>query len=182
MSETDEEWLGSPQRFDIDLLISHPTLPPEAITAAMRWRPHITHAAGAPRRATNGATIPGRYPDTRWRYEWTYVTREQWFADALAAAALALEKRATFLRRLLDSGGKVHLSVQFLGDGYFGDAIDPDTLGRLARLGVNLGIEVFMVPQNQRRGVRRRRFVRAAHYPPPAPAPHAAPADAARRN
>ena len=174
MSETDEAWEGTLRRFDIDLLVIHPTLPPEAITAAMRWRPHVVHPAGAARRAPNGVALPGHYRDTRWRYEWCYVTREQWFTFALDAAAQALEKRALFLRRLLDSGGKVHLSVQFLGDGYFGDAVAPDTLARLARLGVHFGIEVFMVPQSQRRGTRRRRYVHPARRLPPAAA---APAD-----
>ena len=135
MNETDEAWLASPRRFDIDLLIIHPTLPPAAITAAMRWRPRVVHAVGAARSTPSGMALPGHYRDTCWRYEWRYVTREQWFAFALDSAAQALEKRALFLRRLLDSGGEVHLSVQFLGDGYFGDAIAPGTMARLARLG-----------------------------------------------
>ena len=50
------------------------------------------------------------------------------------------------------------MSVHFLRDGYFGDAISPDTLGRLARLGVQLGIQVFQVQQNECRGLRRRPF------------------------
>ena len=162
MSETDEEWVGSPRRFDIDLLIVHPTLAPEAITAAMRWRPRVVHAVGAARRTPNGMALPGYCRDTRWRYEWRYVTREQWFTFALDAAVRALEKRALFLRRLLDSGGEVHLSVQFLGDGYFGDAIAPDMLARLARLGVHFGIEVFKVRQSQRRRISRRRYVHSA--------------------
>ena len=174
MNETDEAWVGSPRRFDIDLLIVHPTLPPATITAAMRWQPHVVHAVGAARSTPNGMALPGHYRDTRWRYEWRYVTREQWFTFALDAAVRALEKRALFLRRLLDSGGEVHLSVQFLGDGYFGDAVAPDTLARLARLGVHFGIEVFMVPQSQHRGTRRRRYVHPARRLPPAAA---APAD-----
>lgn len=52
MSETDEAWAGTLRRFDIDLLIIHPTLPPETITAAMPSR--LPPAVAAP------ADVPGQ--------------------------------------------------------------------------------------------------------------------------
>lgn len=154
----DDDEQGSPRRFNIYLLIAHPSLSPAVITRGMRWRPHNAHEAGAPRRTPKGTQLPGRYFDTRWGYGWRYVARGQHFAGALDAAVRALEQRAPFLRRLLGSGGAISLSVNFLGDGYFGDNIPPDTLARLAGLGVSLGIQVFQVRQNEHRGLRRRPF------------------------
>jgi hypothetical protein len=145
MSDDDEP--GPPKRYDIDLLISHPSWAPAAITRGMRWRPFRSHEVGTPFTTPAGTVLPIRHFDTRWRYEWRYETRGQHFAGALADAVTALEKRAGFLRRLIATGGEVDLTVQFLSDGYFGDAIPPDVLARMAQLGVRLGIEVYNIPQ-----------------------------------
>jgi hypothetical protein len=145
VSRADEQ--DPPKRYDINLLIAHPSLSPVAITRGMRWRPVAAHEAGTPIRTPDGTVLPGRYFDTRWRYEWRHQTHGQHFAWALEKAVALLEKRAPFLRQVVASGGRVSLTVQFLDDGYFGDAIAPDLLTRIARLGISLGIEVFHIPQ-----------------------------------
>ena len=94
-----------------------------------------------------GALLEGNYPDTRWRYSARYTVSNQWFADKVESLMAQLLPHKAFLSRLLQSGGKLSVVVQFLGDGYFGDEIPQSTLAKIVDLGLSLSIECFVVPQ-----------------------------------
>ncbi len=53
-----------------------------------------------------------------------------------------------FLNELRATGGTAAILIQFLGDGYFGDQVPQETLAKLVRLDLDLGIECFAVPQS----------------------------------
>ena len=67
---------------------------------------------------------------------------------ALAEFVDELRGRQEFLHHLRSTGGETSVIVQFLGDSYFGDSIPLSTMSMLVELGLNLELEVFMVPQN----------------------------------
>ncbi|TAL31209.1 MAG: DUF4279 domain-containing protein [Alphaproteobacteria bacterium] len=139
---------GKKRRFDVELFIVHPTMEPAAITAALGLEPKIVHRVGDQRKTLKGTLLKGRHPDTRWRYSARYTVQDQSFVHELAKFVDYLIAYKAFLRELQATGGEACVGVQFLGDGYFGDRIEPDTLAKLADLEVGFGIECYMVPQS----------------------------------
>lgn len=139
---------SSRQRFDVELFIVHPTLDPADITAALGLQSLREQRVGEPRRTPNGIPLPGVYRDTRWRHSVRHSVEDQWFADRLTNLVNCLVARKAFLAELRSTGGRASVIIQFLGDGYFGDEIPAETLAKLAELGLDLGIESFVVPQS----------------------------------
>jgi hypothetical protein len=135
------------RRFKVELLIAHPALDPEQISAALGLVAHFKHRAGDPRRAPSGTALPGNYRDTRWRHSRRCEVVGQHFARHLAEFVGELAPHRQFFEKVIASGGSCELIIQFLGDGYLGDTITRDTLAKLAELGVDFGIECFVVPQ-----------------------------------
>ena len=138
---------GEPQHFRVELLVRHPTLTPDEITLALSLEPSIAHRIGDIRTTPKGTVLPGSRPDTRWRHVRRHETTGQWFASKVAELLAELEPHRDFLRALRATGGRAEVIVQFLGDGYFGDALPVPTLSRLADLDLELGLEIFVVPQ-----------------------------------
>jgi hypothetical protein len=138
----------SDRRFDVELLIKHPSIDPAEITAALGLEAAGSHRVGDRRMTPRGTLLEGNYPDTRWRHSARCTVSHQWFADRVESLVADLLPHKAFLSRLLQTGGKLTLIVQFLGDGYFGDEIPQSTLAKIADLGLSLGIECFMVPQS----------------------------------
>ena len=136
------------RRFHVELLIKHPTIAPSAITSALGLEPQIVHAVGERRISANGKTLPGSYPDTRWRYSKECITSDQWFAGELEALVNRLEPHKAFFDSVLATGGTACVIIQFLGDGYFGDNLSPTILAKLGELRLDFGIEVYNVPQS----------------------------------
>jgi hypothetical protein len=132
------------RRFDVELLIKHPSIDPSEITAMLGLEAAGSHRVGDRRMTPRGTLLEGNYPDTRWRHSTRYTTSNQWFADKVESLVAHLLPHRAFLLRLLQTGGEVSLIVQFLGDGYFGDTIPQSTLAKIADLGLSLGIECFM--------------------------------------
>ncbi len=148
---TERDWSdsedGTLRRFDVELLIVHPTIDPAEITAALGIEPVKTHRVGDSRRTPKGTPLPGNYQDTRWRHSIRHEAKDQWFADQFETLLSRIEPHAAFLGHLRATGGRTCLIIQFLGDGYHGDEISADTLSKLANMGLSLGIECFAEPQ-----------------------------------
>lgn len=140
---------GTPQRFAVQLFIRHPTMHPAEITAALGMDPLIQHVVGEPRRTSTGTHLPGIYQRTGWRYSNRYEVKDQWFAEELTELVDRLVPHKDFLHGLRSTGGQAMIVVQFLGDdGHFGDEIPSETLAKLVDLKLDLGLEVYMVPQS----------------------------------
>jgi len=147
-SDVSDEEDEASRRFDIELFVVHPTLRPNEISRALDLVAHFSQAVGEPRKTPKGTPLPGVCRDTRWRYTRQYTVSEQWFAQELAQFVENLRPRSEALAKLQASGGVTALIIVFLGDGYFGDAIDHDTLSAIVELGLSLEIECHVVPQN----------------------------------
>ena len=120
---------------------------PAEITAALGLEAKIAHRVGDPRKTPKGTPLSGNYPDTRWRYDVRHETKDQHFADKVAALVDRLEPHKAFLGSLRATGGRATVIVQFL-DGYFRDQISQRTLSKLADLQLDLDIECFEKPQS----------------------------------
>ena len=139
---------GTSRRFDVELLVIHPTIDPSAISTALGLEPSHAHRVGDPRVTPKGTSLPGTYPDTRWRHSARYDVKSQLFAGEVQTFVGRLAKSREFLHHLRATGGRTQLVVQFLGDGYFGDVIQTATIAQLADLNLDLGIECFADPQS----------------------------------
>lgn len=146
--ETDVE-ANTSKRFDVELLIVHPTLDPVEISTALGLDAKFAHRVGDQRKAPKGALLAGTYQDTRWRYSRRHETPDQWFAGKIAELIDCIEPHKAFLKELRSTGGKTCLILQFLGDGYFGDEIPKAVLARLIDLELDFGIECFADPQRE---------------------------------
>jgi hypothetical protein len=139
-----------PIRFDVELFIIHPTIDPLKVTRMLGLPGHFVHRAGDQRKTPRGTLLPGLYPDTRWRHCRQYETHGQWFADQVEELIDDLEPHQAFLRDLRATGGSACVTIQLLGDGYFGEVINQSILARLVNLQVDLGIESYADTQRER--------------------------------
>ena len=148
MKQNDETDVGATtsKRFDVELLIVHPTLDPAEISNALGLDANFSHRVGDQRKTPKGTLLSGTYQDTRWRYSRRHETPDQWFADKIAELIDRMEPHKAFLRELRSTGGKTSLILQFLGDGYFGDKIPQAILARLIDLELDFSIECFCAP------------------------------------
>lgn len=136
------------KRFDVELFIVHPSLDPVDITRALGMEGHVSHRVGDQRKTPKGRPLSGVYPDTRWRHCIRRAVAEQWFASEVVNFVARLEPHKEFLANVRATGGRATVIIQFLGDGYLSDSIPTDTLAKLAKLGLDLGIECFIDPQS----------------------------------
>jgi hypothetical protein len=121
----------------------HPTIDPLEITNALGLKAQRFYRVGDRRVTPKGKLLEGVYPETRWRYSVQYSPSDQWFAGKVELLLDRLEPHKKFLRQLSDTGGKLFLIVQFLGDAYFSDNLPRSTLARIIDLGLGLGIERY---------------------------------------
>ncbi len=136
------------RRFEVQLFIVHPTLDPSEISRLLGLEAHFSHRVGDRRRTPKQRLLTGIYPDTRWRHCIRYTVAEQHFASEVIKFVERLEAHKEFLANVSSKGGKASIIICFLGDGYFSDELPPETLAKLADLGLGLAVECFMVPQS----------------------------------
>jgi hypothetical protein len=139
---------GRLRRFEVALLVRHPTIDPAAITAALGLEPEFSHRVGEPRRTPKGTPLEGNYRDTRWRFSTRSEVRAQWFVRDVLTFVDRLAPHRDFLHALRTTGGTACLMIQFLDDEYYGDEIGCQALAKIVDLGLDLGIESFGVSQS----------------------------------
>jgi hypothetical protein len=136
------------RRFDVELFIEHPSLDPADISRALGLEGHFAHRAGDRRQTPKGTLLSGVYPDTRWRHCIRRTVTEHRYAAEVVDFVEKLKAKKEFLAKVMATGGKASLVIQFLGDGYLADEIAPPTLAKLADLGLVLAMECFTEPQS----------------------------------
>lgn len=149
MSEEPDDDEGSEQRFTLALFIIHPDIDPTELTERIGLLPKYSGRAGDQRRTAQGAPLPSYYRDTRWRYVEAHSVTSQHFRRELETFIGRLQPHRALFHRLRETGGSLTLIISFLGDrGHFGDNLPVARLAELADLQIDLGIEVYTVPQN----------------------------------
>lgn len=135
-----EECLNS--KYSIRLSIRHPDIDPNEITRTLGMEPDIAWTPGLPKVTSHGKILPTKAKSTYWNYD-KIVEDDPKFSVTLKKIVLNLEKHRDFLKGIIQTYGDIEIDIQFYGQANIGDIIDWDVLEKMARLKINLGIEVF---------------------------------------
>jgi hypothetical protein len=129
-------------RFYTRLIIRHPFCDPISITKELGIKPKVAHMAGDKRKTPAGTLLQGFYTETLWSHS-IRISGSRFFFDAMEPIVKRLEKSRDYLEKLTTDGGEISINFDLAGDENIGDLISLDTLQRIAKLNVRLGIEVF---------------------------------------
>jgi Domain of unknown function (DUF4279) len=124
------------------LLVIHPSADPGDITREMGLAPSRAWRCGEPRFTPKGTRLEGVWRDTRWSHGFE-LEKNATMEMAITSALDSLAVGGRFLASLRETGGTAELIISLPGDTYRGASIRAELLKALAKLGVNLGIEVF---------------------------------------
>jgi hypothetical protein len=83
-----------------------------------------------------------------WRHVRPFA-RQRLFFRGVEAMLKKLDRHAAFLSKIRSEGGRVTIIVNLPGYVNIGDVLDCDSAKLLAKLCIELGIEVFPTPQAQ---------------------------------
>ena len=140
MTERIEEDGSSGMLYSIRLLIRHPELAVQTITAYLGTNP--TYSWDASDRGRS---------DTMWSLEtWTEGKRN--FFDELGDVLGWLEGKQALIKEVRAGGGKVIVIAQLSGQSNVGDELSPEAMARASALGVSIGVEVFPNLRHPRKG------------------------------
>ena len=130
------------ERYNVRLLVRHPSMDPSLITSTLGLTPHRTWLAGTPRTTPVGRPLSGVYKQSSWGYSYRVEANRYFSRDVLKMVGL-LEGASEFIRGVVEGGGSVNLMIGLPGTVNMGDDIPWSCLERLAALKVSLGFEVF---------------------------------------
>ena len=129
-------------RFEIRLLIRHPSIDPDRITKTLQLSPDLAHMVGAARKGPKGHPLPGLHRDSVWSH-WFVVERNRFFFRDVKKLIDRLEPHKAFLIDLEKGGGSVCLILHLPGDINIGDELGWREMERLSAMRIDLGVEVF---------------------------------------
>ncbi len=117
--------------YEVRVLVRHPTLEVEALSALLGVEPDYSANAGE-KGHTN--SFWSRVSATRGERHFFSEVRD--VIDWLAG-------KGNLVREIRQAGGHVEIIVQLPGDVNMGDTMPPDVLASAGTLGISLGVEVF---------------------------------------
>ena len=128
--------------YSIRILIVHPTLTPDEISAEFNLEPDMSQWVGQPRRGPKGNLWSGVWPDTKWSV-WEVRNGDRYFFTCLDKLLDRFSLHRDFMRKIAETGGETNFIVQLPGRMNIGDTLTERTVARLADLKGSLGVEVF---------------------------------------
>jgi hypothetical protein len=140
--------------FAVSLRIRHPSIDPQDVTNALGFPPQHSWRAGDRREAQDDSPAT-TYRETYWfgplpgipagLLPQLSVSREAIhlpLEGKLLFALAALRRAEGFLRRIVDDGGSLGLIIESFGPDAFRLDLSPSTIAMLARLGVEISLDV----------------------------------------
>ncbi len=130
------------KRYDIVLLIRHPSLDPAEITAKLGLQPHQSSKAGDPIITPKGTRLPGVHGTGSWNHVFRYEG-EPHFSEQINAILDQLVRHKTFFHKIDKSGGSTDLYLQLPGDTNIGDDLPWTVLRKFVDLRIGFSLETF---------------------------------------
>lgn len=129
-------------RFDIVLLIRHPSLDPAIISARLGLDAFRSWKAGDPRTTPTGHVLPGRHANSCWNYVFHYQDTGR-FSTAIEGILGRMSGHKSLLDQINKTGGTTELFLQLPGDASVGDGLSWGALKTFAELKIGLSVETF---------------------------------------
>jgi hypothetical protein len=124
------------------LWIKHPSINPNEITRCIGFSPSVAWMAGERHVTPTGMMLPGIRDYTYWCATQEALADRAFFQGVMDVVR-RVEYADDFVNDLISTGGTVNIIVHLPGVINIGDVINASDLSALARLKINLGIEVF---------------------------------------
>lgn len=137
------EALGEP-RWCIRLLVRHPSMPLEEVSRVLGIHESNKRVRVFDTIVKSDSTKPTEARRAVWSYS-IKKAGSQYFAEELHNLIESLRKGEPLFQKIRDTGGEATIIVEFPGDQNVGDVIGASDIGVLARLGINLGLEVYPI-------------------------------------
>ena len=128
--------------FTMRLLIRHPYIDPDDITRKLKLEPDLLWRVNEARTSPAGRPLAGAHKTSMWSKSLVIEDKRSFF-DELNELLERLEMNKEFVKKLTDDKGIVTVIFDLHGRINIGDVVTWRTMGRLAALQVNLGVEVF---------------------------------------
>jgi hypothetical protein len=130
-------------RFGLNLVIRHPTVDPDEITARLGISPRTKWTSGEARKTPTGTPLGGTNKESAWGYVAEFGDESR-FADELQKLVDFVHPHKAFFRSITETGGRAFAFVQLPGDVGVGDEISWQVLEKLGDLRISLSVEVFL--------------------------------------
>jgi hypothetical protein len=125
--------------YGVSLQVRHPNADPRSVVAGIGLSPLRSWAVGEERATPKGIPLPGTYGEGYCVFDLGQGSDGE-LADFLREALVKLEHAATFIGEFRRTGGKLNFFVSW-SPGERGEVFDVELLAKMARLGIDLGIE-----------------------------------------
>lgn len=129
-------------RYGLSLMIKHPAEKLHRISEELGLTPDYFWQVGDNWTLPSGKTLPGIRKYTYWCESLRYVDDKRFF-EIIEERLVYLEAAAEYVHGLTDSSGTLALNVDLLGTTRIDDVLPSSIMLRMARLNVELGLEVF---------------------------------------
>jgi hypothetical protein len=133
-----------PIRYDVSLRFTHPEMDPEEICKEIEMDTDIKWKAGAPRVLPKG-TIPGGVSKHTYCCFRLKSSNEVSLEDFLKRQSSNLAKYKKFMQRFRKTGGVINYFISWWSGGDTGQTFDIELLNQLTELGIELGINVYCI-------------------------------------
>jgi len=133
--------MAGPRELEVSLRVTHPYVDPAVITAELGMEPDVVHRTGDPRVAPKGTQLQGVHSQSYWSCRVQMdATR---LPEIIARTNAQLLKKAAFLEKLTETGGKLEYFVGWYPSPHAGETLDWALLEQCGRLRVNLAFDVY---------------------------------------
>jgi hypothetical protein len=132
--EYERDLEGNKSHYVLETCFSHPYFRADLVAEGLAWDLSFVAAEAA-----CGAAAPSRGCEAEERTFYRYFFRH------LTGVLEHIERRRPFVEGFLATGGAILFTLRLYGGGNIGDALPPETLMRMAKVGVRLRIEVVPV-------------------------------------
>ena len=141
-----------PYRYGISLRVFHPTIDPDKISRELGLKPFRCWKAGEPRTTPIGTPLKGNWAESYWCSKQLIrgaLPRGQTLPAAISKLLDRLEPYKTFFHRIRVGGGRVELDVGWYFPVRGGDVFDYALQARLAKLKIDLSLDIYPPDQPQ---------------------------------
>ena len=129
-------------KYNIRLLFKCTHMGITEISKKIGVEPTHSWKLGENRITPTGTALTGKYTYSMWNNS-TKIAKKRKFADEIRKIIDIIEKHEQWWSKYSEHGGTIDIIVECRGSYNVGDLVDWNDLGRMAKLKISLGFEIF---------------------------------------